>query len=226
MDGGESLLDNSGDIIATASAAGGMGYSYGAVLLSAYGASITNAGQISAVTDADDALAVGGLANSFYGDALLQNSGVISAVATGDIANASGASVIGSYGNAGNGYLAAMVDNQGDILAMADGDTATATGLDTIGRYDDGIRIDNAGTIMAAAYGADATAIAVSMDSHGSNVLTNTGTIAAFGDGTRIAVSSVGATTSIVNTARSSVRSSPATWTTAWTTPPAPCGMR
>ena len=36
VDGGESLLDNSGDIIATASAIGGMGYSYGAVLLSAY----------------------------------------------------------------------------------------------------------------------------------------------------------------------------------------------
>ena len=54
----------------------------------------------------------------------------------------------------------------------------------------DGVQVDNAGTIVAAAYGADATATAVSMDSHGSNVLTNTGTIGAFGDGTRIAISS------------------------------------
>ncbi|MCI4568312.1 hypothetical protein [Lysobacter sp. CFH 32150] len=158
--GGDAKLDNHGDISAVASAHGGVGYSYGAIALGAYAAGITNAGHITAITEADDALAVGSLANSFYGDALLQNSGIISAVATGDIANASGAVVLGAYG----------------------------------------AQVNNDGTIAAAAYGADATATAVSMESNGNNVLTNTGTIAAFGDGTRIAISSgSGATASIAN---------------------------
>ena len=161
VDGGESLLDNSDDIIATASASGGVGYSYGAVVIGGYAAGINNAGHISAITNADDALAVGSLANSFEGDALLQNSGsgIITAVATGDIANASGAVLLG--------YL--------------------------------NTEVDNAGTILAAAYGADATATAVSMDSNGNNVLTNTGTIAALGDGTRIAIASGSGATSIAN---------------------------
>ncbi|HJW45635.1 MAG TPA: hypothetical protein VJ484_04015, partial [Lysobacter sp.] len=160
VDGGESLLDNSGDIIATASASGGVGYSYGAVALGAFTAGITNAGHITAVTEADDALAVGALVNSFEGDATLQNSRVIGAKATGDIASASGVVVLGAHG----------------------------------------VQVDNAGTIVAGAYGADATATAVSMESNGSNTLTNTGAIGAFGDGTRIAVSSSsGATASIAN---------------------------
>ncbi|HEY0662928.1 MAG TPA: autotransporter outer membrane beta-barrel domain-containing protein [Lysobacter sp.] len=160
VDAGSSLIENGGDILARANALGGVGYSYGAVALGAVTAGIANTGNIGARTDADDALAVGALANSFYGDATLQNSGVISAVATGDIASASGAVILGPYG----------------------------------------VQVDNAGTIAAAAYGADATATAVSMDSNGSNVLTNTGAIGAFGDGARIAVSSgSGATASITN---------------------------
>ena len=80
---------------------------------------------------------------------------------------------------------------------MASGDIANASGAIVLGY--NGVEVDNAGTIVAAAYGADATATAVSMESNGSNVLTNTGTIGAFGDGTRIAVSSASGTTSIVN---------------------------
>lgn len=161
LDGGESHTDNSGDIIATAFAAGGIGYSYGAVALGAYAASITNTGSISAVTQADDALAGGVVANSFNGDAMLTNSGDIVATATGAI-------------------------------------TAGATGAAVRGA--NGAQLENAGRILAGAYGADATAIAVQMGDTGSNVLHNTGTIGAFGDGTRIAVSSgSGATANIVN---------------------------
>jgi outer membrane autotransporter protein len=200
VDGGESLADNSGNIVAMADAEGGVGYSYGVAVLGGFSAGITNTGHISAVTAADDALAIGGLANSFYGDALLQNSGVITAAATGDTANAIGASVLGAYGSAGNGYLAVIVDNQGTIAARADGTTATATGVEAIGRHDDGVLVSNTGAIVAGAYGADATAIAVSMDSSGRNVLTNAGTIAALGDGTRIAISSgSSATASLAN---------------------------
>jgi hypothetical protein len=160
VDGGESVSENSGNIIAMASAEGGVGYSYGAVAVGGFSASLTNTGVISAITQADDALATGALVNAFYGDASLVNSGDILAAATGTIANATGVLARGLYG----------------------------------------AQIDNAGQILAGAYGADATATAVQMGDSGSNVLTNTGTIAAFGDGTRIAVSSgSGATASIVN---------------------------
>lgn len=160
VDGGESLSDNSGNIIAMASAEGGVGYSYGAVAVGGFSASLTNTGAVSAITQADDALATGVLVNAFYGDAILANNG--------------------------------------DILASATGATASATGAVARGLYS--AQVDNAGRILAGAYGADATAIAVQMGDAGSNVLTNTGTIGAFGDGTRIAVSSgAGASASIVN---------------------------
>ncbi|WP_162312921.1 beta strand repeat-containing protein [Pseudoxanthomonas yeongjuensis] len=159
-DGGKTAIDNSGSIVATASADGGVGRSYGAVALGALTAGITNAGHITAVAEADDAIAVGALANSFYGNARVVNGGDIAAAATGTTANATGANVLG----------------------------------------EEGVQVDNAGRILAAAYGSDATAIAVSMDSQGNNVLTNTGTIGAFGDGTRIAISSgADATASIDN---------------------------
>jgi len=158
--GGVVNVDNRGELRAAATAHGGVGAAYGSVAIGAYAAATTNAGHISAVTDADDALAIGAIANSFYGDATLQNSGVIAASATGDIASASGVVVLGALG----------------------------------------AQVDNAGTIVAGAYGADATATAVSMESDGSNKLTNTGTIGAFGDGMRIAISSsAGATASILN---------------------------
>ena len=158
--GGDAALDNAGGIASLARAAGGVGRSYGAVMLGGFYASIANTGRIDAVAEADDALAVGALANAFYGEATIDNGGVITAVARGDIAVAKGVNALGLHG----------------------------------------ARVANSGTIAAGAYGDDATAIAVAMDASGSNVLTNTGTIAALGDGTRIAVSSaIDATASIAN---------------------------
>ncbi|HWU70179.1 MAG TPA: autotransporter outer membrane beta-barrel domain-containing protein, partial [Pseudoxanthomonas sp.] len=159
-DGGSTAIDNSGSIVATASADGGVGRSYGAVALGALTAGVTNAGHITAVTEADDALATGAIVNSFYGNAGLVNGGDILASATGAIANATGANVLG----------------------------------------EEGVQVDNTGKIVAAAYGSHATAIAVSMESQGNSVLTNSGSIGAFGDGIRIAISSgTDATASIDN---------------------------
>lgn len=164
VDGGESLIDNSGDIIASVNALGGVGYSYGAVAIGAYTADITNAGHISAITEADDALAVGSLANSFYGDATLQNSGVIGAVARGDIANASGAVVLG--------YLGTEVDNAGTIAAAAYGADATAT---AVSMESNGSNVlTNTGTI--AAFG-DGTRVAISSGSGATASIANSGSI-------------------------------------------------
>lgn len=242
VDGGSALIDNSGNVIAAANALGGVGNSYGAVALGAVTAGITNAGHISAVTDADDALAVGALANSFYGDATLQNSGVIGSKATGDIASASGVVVRGVYG--------VQVDNTGSIVAAAYGPAAMATGASlesdgthalanagTLGAIAEGddvlamgvqahgfqtslalqntgtvsasatgttaadaygallsgtgsLQVDNAGSIVATADGANAFATALSMEAYGTTTLTNTGTIAAMGDGSRVAIAS------------------------------------
>jgi outer membrane autotransporter protein len=164
VDGGESLIENSGDIVATASAIDGIGYSYGAVALGAYAAGITNAGHISAVTEADDALAVGALANSFYGDATLQNSGVIGASATGDIARASGVIVLDADG--------VQLDNTGTIAAGAYGAdaTATAVSIESAGAH----VVTNSGTIAAFGDG-ERVAIASHVDS--STTIANAGTI-------------------------------------------------
>lgn len=159
--GGDASLDNGGGIASRARAEGGVGASYGAVMLGGFSASIANSGQISAIAEADDALAVGALANAFYGEASIANSGDIGAIARGDIAVARGVHVLGLHGT----------------------------------------QVDNSGAIMAGAYGADATATAVAMESSGSNVLHNSGIIAAFGDGERIAVeSSAGSTAQLYNT--------------------------
>ncbi len=138
--GGDAQIHNTGDLRAVSGAHGGVGGAYGSVALGAFAAGTTNAGHITAVVDADDANAVGSLANSFDGNALLQNDGVIGASATGTTVSAIGASAIGSYGNVDNGYLAAIIANAGDIVATATGDTATAIGVKAIGRYSDGIR--------------------------------------------------------------------------------------
>lgn len=161
IEGGQALIDNAGDIVATANAVGGVGYSYGAATFAAFAAGITNTGHITAATQADDAMATAALVTSFYGDASLVNGGYIVASATG---------------------------------------VASADAIGTIVRGANGARVDNTGRILAGAYGMDATATAVSMGDTGSNVLTNTGTIAALGDGTRIAVySGVNATAIIAN---------------------------
>jgi outer membrane autotransporter protein len=143
--GGDASLDNSGDIASIAHATDGVGRSYGAVTLGGYDASIVNAGRIDAVAEADDALAVGALANAFYGEGTVDNSGAISAVASGDSAEAKGVYVIGASG--------AEVDNSGTIMAGAYGADATATAVamdsqgnnvlvndGTIGAFGDGIR--------------------------------------------------------------------------------------
>jgi outer membrane autotransporter protein len=149
VDGGESRIDNQGDIAAIATAAGGEGYSYGASAIGAFSAHIDNAGSIAASTTADIAKATGALVRSSYGDAGLVNSG--------------------------------------DIVANASGTTSSeAIGAWVVGA--DGATVENSGQILSGAYGANATATALKMADSGSNVLDNTGTIAAFGDGTRIAV--------------------------------------
>ncbi|MBS0213359.1 MAG: autotransporter outer membrane beta-barrel domain-containing protein [Proteobacteria bacterium] len=200
--GGGASLDNAGAISAVARAHGGTGAAYGAVVLGAFDSAISNSGHIVASVDADTAHAVGALTNSLYGYATLGNSGSIGAAASGAVASASGVSVAGAYGNANTGYLAATLDNQGHIWAKATGTTsASAIGIQATGWKNDGIRIDNSGTIAAAAYGTGATATGVSMVSRGDNVLTNSGSIGAYGDGARIAIaSSSAATARIVNT--------------------------
>ncbi len=200
--GGVATLDNDGAIGAVASAQGGVGHAYGAAVLGAFDSAISNNGHLYARVDADTARAVGGLNNSLYGDATIHNGGAIGAVATGVSASASGVFVAGAYGNAGTGYMAATVDNAGHIQVKATGTTtATAIGIEAAAWKGDGIGIDNSGTIAAAAYGTGATATAVSMISHGDNVLTNAGSIGAYGDGVRIAIaSSDGATATLTNT--------------------------
>ena len=161
LEGGQALIENTGDLVASANAAGGVGYSYGASTFAAFASGITNSGHITAVTLADDAKATAALVTSFYDDATLVNGG--------------------------------------DIVASATG-TTRADAIGAIVRGANGAQLDNAGRILAGAYGPDATATAVAMGDTGSNLLTNAGTIAALGDGTRIAISSgAGATATIVN---------------------------
>jgi outer membrane autotransporter protein len=142
--GGDAALDNRGSIAALARSEGGVGASYGAAMLGGVSARITNAGQISAIAEADDALAVGALANAFYGDATVANSGAISAVARGDIADAKGVHVLGVSGT--------RVDNSGTIEAGAYGAdaTATAVAMDSQGSNE----LTNTGTIAAFGDGA------------------------------------------------------------------------
>lgn len=162
-DDGNTVIDNGGSIVATASAGGGVGHAYGAVALGALSAGITNAGHITAVTEADDATAIGVLANSFYGNASLVNDGDIAASATGTTANATGANILGEEN--------VQVDNTGRIVAAAYGSDATAiavsmdsqgdnvlTNTGTIGAFGDGVRV-------AISSGANATA---SIDNRGS----------------------------------------------------------
>ena len=199
-DDGRAHTENTGLMAATVRAQGGIGYSYGAAVLSGLYSAIDNSGTITARTDADDARAVGAIANSFYGSSLLRNGDLIAAAAYGASANAIGVSILGEVGTVDSGYLGASLDNQGRIVSVADGDVALATGANLVSDSADGVSVTNGGTITAAAYGSDATAIAVAMDSGGLNQLTNTGTISALGDGARIAISSgAAATAQLVN---------------------------
>lgn len=163
-DGGESAIDNSGSIIAMASAEGGMGHGYGVVAIGALEAGITNTGHISVVSDADGAHAIGALANSFYGDTSLMNSGDILAVATGPIANATGASLLAETG--------VQADNSGTIVAAAYGDDATAIAV-SMQSYGSNV-LTNTGTIAALG---DGTRIAISSNADATANIVNRGSL-------------------------------------------------
>ncbi|MFT3807601.1 autotransporter outer membrane beta-barrel domain-containing protein [Arenimonas sp.] len=202
--GGLAGMQNYGELTAVASADDGIARAYGSVVVGRLGAVGHNEGDIVAIAEAvgGSAEAVGSLGNSFFGPVELSNAGNITASAEGDSALATGLLAIGSYGNQGSAYLAASVDNSGDIIAIAEGDYAMAIGVSITGRYDDGTYLINGedARIVAAAYGADAHAVAVLMASGGYHELVNYGTIAATGEGERIAIdSSASAATSISN---------------------------
>jgi outer membrane autotransporter protein len=207
-DGISGDIVNRGDVEAMASADFGYATAYGTNVEVSYVATTTNAGSILAMATADqgDAFAVGAQVRAIHfdvyypctpagcdysnpvftpdgGDASLANTGTIvaAAYAEGGIARSYGVGMLGGFG--------ATLTNAGDITAVTRADEAFATGAFVAAPYGS-VTLDNAGTILAAAYGADATAIGVRMDSTGTNALANSGTIAAMGDGTRIAISS------------------------------------
>ena len=217
-DGISGVIVNRGDVEAMASADFGYATAYGTNVQLSYVASTENAGSILAVATADqgDAFAVGAQVQAIHfdyyvpctptgcdysnpvytpdgGESSLANTGsiVAAAYADGGIARSYGVGMLGGFG--------ASVTNAGDITAVTRADEAFATGVFVAAPYGS-LTIANTGTILAAAYGADAEAVGVRMSSTGTNALANTGTIAALGDGTRIAIaSSDGAIAQITN---------------------------
>ena len=156
-------------------------------------AAVDNAGDITAVASASGGAGYSYGASSIGAfSASIHNSGTIAASTAADIAKATGALVRSDYGDA-------SLVNGGDILASATGSTsAAATGAWVQGLH--GANVDNAGRILAGAYGAGATSTALRMGDAGDNTVSNDGTIAALGDGTRIAIwSGAAATASIAN---------------------------
>ncbi len=163
-DGGSTTLYNGGDIRVASSADGGVAHSYGAVVLGALEAGITNASHITVVAEADDAVAVAALANSFYGNASLVNSGDLLAVATGPVANATGANLLADTG--------VQADNSGTIVAAAYGADATATAV-SMQSYGSNV-LTNTGTIAALG---DGTRIAISSNADATAAIVNQGSI-------------------------------------------------
>jgi outer membrane autotransporter protein len=135
--GGDAVAENAGDISAAARAHGGIGASYGIVAIGARSAGVANAGDVVARTDADSALAVGVIANSFYGDATVTNGGTIAAAAYGADATAIGVQLASSAN--------AILDNSGRILALGDGERIAVSSGDTATAS-----IANSGTIVGA----------------------------------------------------------------------------
>jgi outer membrane autotransporter protein len=200
-------LRNTGDMLAHAEADHAYASAYGAWMRGYYYAVSYNQGDIIAEAQADygDAFAVsnyvdspgqkfyqyclpygGGCVYNYYGgQAAIENDSNLYAHATaaGGVARAYGGVVIAR--------LHAQAANRGDILAVAeaDGGSAEAVGLLLRSDYGD-VWADNAegASIIAAAYGDEAEASAVLFVSPTYAVLTNAGTIAAMGDGERIAV--------------------------------------
>lgn len=184
VDGGSTTVDNTGSIAASGRARGGDAEVYGVVGIAGLDVGVTNAGDIGASVDADDAMAVAVLANSYIGQAAVQNDRSIHAHATGGTASATGVSMLATLGDADNGDLEATLVNHGDIVATAQGDTATtAIGATLTGRDAGDVQVVNGGKIAASAEGGQATATAVSADSVGSIVLGNTGDIVASANG-------------------------------------------
>lgn len=215
----DSSTVNAGGIIAVASAADGDAWAVGSLNISvhqryviecdAYGcdyanayfvtdggaASLENSGTIAALARAEGGTAVA------YGTAIVGglDAGIVNHGYLGAVSEAADASAHGAVVNSllGQGVLV----NDGTIRAEATGDIAYATGVTALGI--DGLLFDNAGTIAAIANGVDATAIALHLTSEGQNVLVNSGDIGAYGNGLRIAVSSIGtATADITNHGR------------------------
>ena len=211
-------LVNHGDIESVAGADFGYATAYGTYVRSLLNSSTSNDGDVLAVATATngDAFAVGShnyslhqtyhvqcdnygcdWANAYYvtdaGASSVYNTGTITA-----LANAAGGTGR-SYGASSIGAFSASANNDGQIVAVTHADEAHATGVLVSSSYGDAALV-NSGTIFAAAYGTDATATAVSMNSAGTSTLTNTGTISALGDGSRIAIASGnGATANIAN---------------------------
>ena len=154
---------------------------------------IDNQGDIAAV-----ASAAGGEGYSYGASSIgafsaeIDNSGTIAAGADADNAAATGVLVRSDYGDA-------VLSSSGDIVANVTGiASADATGAWV--QALDVATVANSGRILAGAYGANATATALRMGETGANTVTNDGTIAAFGDGARIAIQSgAGATAAITN---------------------------
>jgi hypothetical protein len=214
----DALIVNRGDVEARASADFGIATAYGTYVNTFHDSRTENSGSIlaTAIAGQGDALAVGAHVNSIHfdyyvpctpygcdysnpiftpdaGEASLANAGTVvaAAYAQDGTARSYGVGVFGGFG--------ADVANTGDITAIAEAEHATATGVFVAAPYDS-VDVVNAGTVLAAAYGPDATAIGLRMESGGVNTLVNAGTIAALGDGGRIAVSSsADAAASLVN---------------------------
>jgi outer membrane autotransporter protein len=81
-----------------------------------------------------------------------------------------------------------VLTNGGAITASSKGDGAI--GVEAISSHGDVVQIDNTGTIAVGAYGGAASATAISMASQGTATLHNTGSIAALGNGSGIAIAS------------------------------------
>jgi outer membrane autotransporter protein len=106
-------LDNNGTLVAAAYADGGIAHAYGVGLLGGFGATITNAGDITAIANADQATATGVFAAAPYGSVDVTNAGTILAAAYGPDATAIGLRME-------SGGVNTLV-NTGTIAALGDG---------------------------------------------------------------------------------------------------------
>ena len=196
-----STIINAGDIAVSARADFGFASAYGTFVQGGYAGLTTNTGAITAIARSDNgnALAVGAYTYAqifeyqgcdetgchyapVAGDARMENAGDIGA-------RASAVGGLGyAYGTVVIGLETVSTSNTGRISAWVDADDALAIG--SLTRAVDGsATLDNSGVIVATAYGAEASATGAFLSATGDAIVHNTGTIAAFGDGERIAIS-------------------------------------